>query len=84
MAITVESLEKQQAEYKTQYDQLNAGLAKLEADYAQNKELIIGTMNQVSGAIQALDVLIKTLKTEPESPESEDDKAERVQHAIAP
>lgn len=84
--VTVAVIEEQQANYKAQYEQLQAGLARLEQEYASNKELLVATMNQVSGAIQALEVLrpMSQVAAEPLAVETDEEKAERVAHAIAP
>lgn len=70
--ITIEVLDEQIAGYKSQYDQLQAALVKLEQDYASQKDLITATLHQVSGAAQGLEVL-KGLVTPTASEEATND-----------
>lgn len=55
--VNSKTIEEQRGGYQAQLEQLQAGLTKIEADFVAQKEYVTSAINQVAGAIQALDVL---------------------------
>ena len=83
-ATSTESFEAAINNYKSQHDGLTQQLAQLETNYRQQKEQMVATLHMLSGAIAAVEQIVKNVEDEAAALAADTPLVERYSTLVVP